>query len=76
MKPVGAALLAVRVEGRQLGAPTVLRVANDRRDHVEASGLRTFVDAGRVWSVAPGAPRATAAVHDAATLRLLSTLAF
>jgi hypothetical protein len=76
MKPVGAALLAVRVEGRQLGDPTLLQLASDRGTNVEASGLRAFVDGGRVWSVAPGAPSATAAVHDVATLRLLSTLPF
>jgi hypothetical protein len=47
-----------------------------RRTNIEASGMRAFVDGGHIWSVAPASPQTVAAVHDAATLRRLSTLAF
>jgi Beta propeller domain len=75
--PVDAGVVAVRVEGRRLGTPSVLHLAaSGRGQAVDASGLRTFADGGTLLTVAPGAPQAVAAVHDASSLRWLSGTSF
>jgi hypothetical protein len=74
---VDAGVVAVRVDGRRLGAPTVLHLGVGRGvTGVDAMSLRTFVDGGAIWTVAPAAPKAVAAVHDLASLRRLSVITF
>ena len=73
----GGAMVAVRVEGRGLGAPTVLHLQNGRAAAAADPGnLRAFVDDGSVWSVAPGTPQGVAAVHDESTLRWVAATTF
>jgi hypothetical protein len=70
------AVLAVRVEGRRLGAPTVLHLHRGRSAAPVDVNLRTFVDDGSIWSVAPGEPQGVAAVHDANTLQWVAATSF
>jgi hypothetical protein len=75
--PDDGAVLAVRVEGRTLGVPTVLRLRAGRAAAgMDLLNLRTFVGDGSIWSVAPGAPEGVAAVHDAASLQWVAATTF
>jgi hypothetical protein len=75
--PGAGAVAAVRVDGRRLGAPTVLHLnAGAAAADVDGLNLRTFVDDGSIWTVAPGAPQGVAAVHDESTLRWVSSTTF
>ena len=73
-----AGVVAVRLSGDRLGAPTVLRAhpggggAATGSTATTALPLRTYVDSGNIWTLTT----AGVAVHDAATLRLRSFTAF
>ena len=72
--PAGGGVVAVRVSGRKLTAPTLLHLSGP--GSVDPAALRTFVDAASLWTVAPGSPTSVAAVHDATTLAELSSTRF
>jgi hypothetical protein len=75
--PAGADVLAVRVQGRQLGAPTVLHLDGRRSDPgIDPLSLRTFVDGGSIVSVAPGTPQGVATVHDEGSLTWVARTTF
>jgi hypothetical protein len=71
------AVFAVRVDGRRLGEPTVLQLhAGRAAGGVDGLDLRTFVDGGSIWTVAPGVPQGVAAVHDESSLRWVTSITF
>ncbi len=71
------AVLAVRVDGRRLGTPTVLHLrAGGAAAGVDTLNLRTFVDHGSIWSVAAGESQGVATVHDESTLQWVSGTTF
>jgi Beta propeller domain len=75
--PGGADVLAVRVQGGRLGAPSVLHVDAGRGGAgVDPLSMRTFVDGGSIWSVAPGTPQGVAAVHDESSLTRVAATTF
>ena len=76
-EPGEGAVVAVRVEGRSLGAPQVLHLRGDRDEPgVDISQLRTFADATIVWGVAPAGDESVATAWDAASLAWLHTSGF
>jgi hypothetical protein len=75
--PLGSGVLSVRIAPDGLGTPSVLQL--DRSGRVaglDAASVRTFVDSGTLWTVAPGVDGAVLAAHDAGTLTWLSALWF
>lgn len=73
-----AGVVAVRLSGDRLGAPTVLRAhpaggsAAPSSAATTAQPLRTYVDGGNIWTLTTTG----VAVHDAGTLRLRGFSAF
>jgi uncharacterized secreted protein with C-terminal beta-propeller domain len=71
------AVVAVRVEGRGLGAPAVLHLQGAKGlVDVDPVSLRTFADGGAIVSIAPGDPQGVATVHDAASLQQVAATTF
>ena len=76
-RPDDGAVVAVRVEDRRLGTPTVLHLQAGRPTAgLEPQNLRTFAGDGSIWSIAPGTPEGVAAVHDETTLRWVAATTF